>query len=313
MQTSDKHVPFIQHSLNMLTLTRVRLINTFWQHGHEIAQTGRLAFIIRGNSVWESESTDGISHDNRLWLKSNRYDENGKSIFQDPVRLYLQLQMNSYETWGTINVSLNPLKVDESKQIIEGAINTIGLAINGMSFLFGASLHWIPARYIRISRISDRSIPVEPVETKDWICLPLPKSQDDHSSVVLKDDHIKNLLFPFIHQVANIPAHIRPTIETALDWHAHANRFASGLNRFVNYWASMELLGNFWNVQLSKKRVLKELKLEIYEKLRFATEDNCLKLVRECKEMDEPPIKTKLKALLDTVVIDTQKRELLPV
>jgi len=219
--------------------------------------------------------------------------------------------MNSYETWGTINVSLNPQKVDESKQIIEGAIKTIGLAINGMSFLFGASLHWIPARYIRISRISDRSIPVEPVETKDWICLPLPKSQDDHSSVVLKDDHIKNLLFPFIHQVANIPAHIRPTIETALDWHAQANRFASGLNRFVNYWASMELLGNFWNIQLSKKRVPKELKLEIYEKLKLATKDNCLKLVRECKEMEEPPIKAKLNALLDTVVIDTQKRALI--
>ena len=88
--TDDSLIKYLRHTMSMMRLTEVELVNTYWQQAHEIAEMGKLAFIIRGNAAWESERPEGVDDGKGLWLKSNRYEPVGKCIGEEPVRTYLQ-------------------------------------------------------------------------------------------------------------------------------------------------------------------------------------------------------------------------------
>jgi hypothetical protein len=175
---------FMRHSMSMRQLTSVELVNTYWQHSHKIADTGRMSFIIRGNVSWESDQLDGISSKS-LWLKTNRFDPIGKHITTDPLRTYLQWYMNLYEIWGTININIDPTDAKISKPIIEKHIERIAGITNAMSLLFSASLHWIPALYSEITHVPLPSLP-HTDEYKSWDCTPLRRSQDEHIGIEVK-------------------------------------------------------------------------------------------------------------------------------
>lgn len=47
---------FMRHIFEMRQLTNVEVINTYWQQADQIATTGKLGFIIRGNVSWSHHS-----------------------------------------------------------------------------------------------------------------------------------------------------------------------------------------------------------------------------------------------------------------
>jgi len=289
----------------MRQLTNVELVNIYWQQAHQIAKTGRLGFIIRGNLSWESKQPEGITGSNDIWLKSNKYEPAGKHIAEEPVRTYLQWYMNTYEIWGTIAVKIDPNDAPTSKPLIEQALAKVTCISNTMSFLCGASLRWFPASYAWTPH-EPMSPPPEQAITESWDCIPLPRSQDESTSIVVNDEYITNQLLPLVDKIEAIPPAVQTVIETAMDWHAQANRHTSGLNRFVNYWESIELLGNFFYPRLPAdvvgRKTKKEKRDEIMRLLQGGvTSDNCMDVLKTCDESREPSARTKICAFLSLI------------
>lgn len=310
--TDDSFEKYIRHTISMSQLTNVELVNIYWGHAHEIAEKSRLAFVIRGNVEWESEQPEGVSS-NDFWLKSNRYEPVGKHLFEEPVRTYLQWYMNIFEIWGTIAIDIDPNDALSSKSLIDQALKKVTCVSNTMSFLYGASLRWFPAVY-RYIRHEPMGPPPEHAVTESWDCLPLSRSQDESTSILLTDEHITDELFLLVDKIETLPQNVQTVIGTAIDWHAQANHHASGLNRFVNYWESIELLGNFFYKMLppdvvqyktegDKKKAI--IKLLNEKKI---TPRNCMKIIKDCNEIRRPTAQTKILAFL-SIITDRDQME----
>jgi len=182
-----------------------------------------------------------------------------------------------------------------------------------MSLLNGVSLLWYPARYAHV-RHEPMPPPPERAVTESWVCLPLPRSQDERTSTVLRDEHILNELLPLRDKVESLPSTVQTVIKTAIDWHAQGNRYTSGLNRFVNYWESIELLGHFFYTRLPASVVQRKAKTEkkdmIISLLKEVTQDNCMDVVKKCNEIRMPTARTKVLTFLD-IITDRDKMEAL--
>ena len=303
--TSDDLGGFMRHIMSMRQLTSVELVNTYWQQARQIAKTGRLGFIIRGNISWKSKQQDGIISDD-LWLKTNRFDPIGKHYATNSLRTYLQWYRNSYEVWGTLEIDIDPNDAQVSKPLIEHAIEKIAGISNTMSILFGVSIRWIPASYGIVRHMSPSS-PPEREEYESWDCMPLQISQDEHSTRILTDESILHELIPLLHILEDLPTtNIRQIILTAIDWHASANRFLSGLNRFTNYWSSIELLGNYFYPRLQADIVQRNSKSQKRDKIltiikKGVTLRNCMKIIQECNGIREPSAQTKILSFLGII------------
>jgi hypothetical protein len=213
--------------------------------------------------------------------------------------------MNLFEVWGTINIDIDPNNAQISKPLIEDAIEKISSVTNTMSMLFGASLLWIPAKYGLITHVPLPTLP-ETKEYESWDCVPLQRSQDEHITTILKDEAIFNELIPLLHTLEKLPPDIKPIVYTALDWHASANRFSSGLNRFLNYWSSIELLGNFFYKRLSADMMQRDTRHQKREKILAliesgVTSDNCMNLIQECIEIRDPSARTRILSFLGMI------------
>lgn len=300
MESSDDLSRFMQHIVKMRRFTKVELVNMYWEVAANIARTGRLAFIIRGNLQWESEREEGISCEHGLWLKSNRYDSEGKHISEEPVRRYLQWYMNTYEIWGTTETAIDPNDASISKPVIEQALEKITSVTDTMAFLFSVSLRWYPALYQLRNHIPLSPSPKREA-WKSWDCRQIFHSQEETTSTVITDEHISLELSQFLKKIDSLPVSIRPVILTAMNWHAKADAYASGINRFVNYWQSIELLGNWFYDSWISRKTREDKKREILALLQDIDERNCLHRIRECNEIRDPPARPKILALAEII------------
>jgi len=309
--TDDSLRNYMRHVMSMRRITNTEIVNAYWQQAYRIAEIGKLAFILQGNVSWESQQAQGVKSNRGLWLKSNRYEWVGKHISEDPVRLYLQLYMAIYEIWGTIAVDIAPKDAPASKLLIEEALAKATCVSDTLSLLCGGSLRLLPASYVYV-RHEPLPSPPEQVITESWDCIPL-HLQDELTSVSFGDAFITDKLFPLVDKVENMPMTIRTVIKTAIDWHAQANRYASGLNRFVNYWESIELLGNFFYPRLAadavNRKTKKQKKDETMSQLKAATRKNCIAVVDSCREIIEPSARTRIRDFLGVIVEDATDRE----
>jgi len=289
---------FVKHTQSMMNLTKNEIVNIYWTHADEIAREQKLTFIIRGNLPWKSEYPNGINITENLLLKSNFYESEGKSIFNEPVRRYLQFYMNLFEIWGIINVDIDPNDAENSKPKIMTALNTIVAITDALSFLHGVSLQWWPGRLWRYEA-KGQSMQFEQSEIQDWRIVPL-RQQEERTSTLLEDKHIFSRLIPFIEVLENLPPEFGKIIKTAINWHSTANQISNGLNRYLNYMSSIELLGNWYYHELNKgkKTKKKEKILRILESEEI-TQKNCFEVIEKCAEIKKPTARTKIVALLN--------------
>ena len=287
--------------MSMRKITQEELINTYWQIAPKIAETGKLGFVVRGNINWESDSKEGI-YNGALWLKSHSHDIIGRHISEEPVRSYLQMYLNLYEIWGTFQVNIDHKEAESTKEIIAQTIRKITTVTNIMSFQLGASLRWFPANYTLMKHIPAPPPPeFEPFES--WDCVSLTRSQRERTSIVVNDNTIDNFIFPLYNTIESVPEILRQKIYTAVDWHSHANRFTSGLNSYLNYWSSIELLGNWFYDKLPYDDGIKLHKGQkrdaIMKRLELIDRRNCLANIIRCNDIIKPTTKIKIIAFLD--------------
>jgi hypothetical protein len=101
-----------------------------------------------------------------------------------------------------------------------------------------------------------------------------------------------------------------------LDWHASANRFSSGLNRFMNYWSSIELLGNYFYKTLPADMVQRKAMNQKRKAIMHIVEDgvtceNCIDVIRKCNEIREPSARTRMLAFLKNIANQEKKENTL--
>lgn len=303
---------YMRHVWSMRQITNAEIVNTYWGQASAIAKTGKLAFVLQGNVSWESQEAQGVTdRSGSIWLKSNRYEPIGKHFAEEPVRTYLQWYMATYEIWGTVAVDIDPKDALASKPLIEEALRKATCVSDTLCLLCDGSLRFLPARYQYV-RNEPLPSPPEQVITESWECMPL-RLQEELTSASFGDDFITKTLFPLVGEVEGMPTAVKTVIKTAIDWHAQANRYVSGLNRFVNYWVAIELLGNFFYPRLPadvvKRKTKGQKKDDIMSQLKAATRNNCMGVIDSCKEISRPSARTKIRGFLGAIVDEATDRE----
>ena len=224
------------------------MINSYWQHAAEIQGNGFVAFILRGALAWESESRQRIaSPSGAVWLQSDHYDPEGKHIAAEPVRLHMQLNLNLNDVWGGLRITIDQADEVGSRDALKSAVSDIALASNLASFLTGTALSWLPARYLQVRALNVQPPPSEVSESLDWRCLPLSRDPHSHNGFVANDMFVEQDLLPLFESIRSLSsAAWAGVLRRALSWHANGYYLGSGLNRFVNYWETIELIGHFF-------------------------------------------------------------------
>lgn len=249
-QQSDSDQEFndsMMRTAAMYRITSNHVVNTYWQHLSEVVDNGFIAFMLRGAVSWESESRERLeSHDGAVWLKSDLYNPEGKHLAAQPVRLFLQWRMNIYDIWGGLKVVVHPEDEQATKDTLESGIADIALLSDLLSFTTGASSTWYPARYMNV-KVTPISSPPPEEERFEWQCWPLPRRQEEHEGVGIRDRFVREGLLPLFESLRGLRhPELAAVLRRALSWHAQGNYLGSGLNRFVNYWESIELLAHFF-------------------------------------------------------------------
>ena len=308
---------YSKHIWSMREFTKDELINLYWQFSHEIAKNKVFPFIIQGNIQWKSEKLNNGVSNGKITLISNYYEQVGKHIYDKPVKNYLQMYMNLYEIWGLIDIDLDSQNVIESKHQIEANIDRVICLTDLMSLIFSSSLDWYPARYLNLKIIQSTFPERKEESSEEWVCLPLSRSQEHSTSTIIEDINLEGELLPYLNIFDTMPDNIKPVIKTALNWHANGNKHISELNRFVNYWESMELLGSYFFKHLSEAKIKcipKSKKQEEIMKILETAEiqkRNCMEIVHQCNEIKNPSIQTKMKSYLNLIYSSDEKNEII--
>lgn len=264
----------------------------------ELEAQKRLAFVMQGNMQWKANKVDGISA-HGIWLRSNLFDPVGKHIMENPVKSYLQMYQNTYEIGGTVAGSFDSNDQDLAKSEIEKALKRITILRNVFSLLLGVSTTWYPARYLEV-KVVDSSPPPAKECKKEWRFWQIPRSQEEQTSTILKDEHVESVI-QAAHHIEHLDKRISATISTALDWYSEGNRHGSGLSRFANHWASIEVIGHFFYAKLKadvvERRSKQQKKDEVIKILNNGNSTAILERITQCNVIVCPPIREKLRSV----------------
>ncbi len=239
----------------MFDFSKSQIVNQYLYMKDAINKTGKLAFILKGNLAWDSDKKDGLEIDN-IWLQSKYIKlEEGLNFDELPINFQYQTNFNLHEIWGAFKINLKKEKKEEVLKKIENSIDNIISLNNIMSFLSGTSLQWYPATYRNVQhRVRKRE---KKEDYYSWECEPFHKDGESYMRIDIKDDFILKRVMPLFKDLESLHDKISTPIKSAIDWHAEANRYTSGINRFVHYWQSIELLGNYFfdnlNADIVKK------------------------------------------------------------
>lgn len=297
---------YMRRILKMRRLTKDHVVNTYWQQIQEIVENGFVAFILRGALCWKSPEGKRVeSPTGHVWLKSNHYDPIGKPIKAEQVKTYLQWYLNLYEIWGGIRTEIDPRDEERAKEALEQSIRDISLLCNLISLICEASISWYPACFTEVQVVSaSRSQPEEQSPYTEWRCLPLTRSQEEQCSMLVEDEHFEKEVLPFFEFVRSIGnSELAALLRRSIAWHATGNFLGSGLNRFLNYWESIELLAHFFYGRLPSELIERpsrsERKNQVLQILnQQVTPSNCLKIAAQCAKFVQPTIRSQMQSVV---------------
>ena len=286
---------YAKRGMQILNLSKDENIQRYLEFIEELEAQRRLAFVMQGNVQWKAKKADGISA-HGIWLRSNLYDPVGKHIMDNPVKSYLQMHQNTYEIGGTVGGFFNSADINLAKSEIEAALKRITTLRNAFSLLFGISTTWYPARYLDVKVVDSSPTPAKEYK-KEWRFWQIPRSQEEQTSTIVEDEHVESVL-QTAHHIQHLDERIAATISTALDWHSEGNRHGSGLSRFANHWASIEVIGHFFYAKLKADVVGRRSKQqkadEVNKILNNGSSTAILERITQCNAIVSPPIREKL-------------------
>ncbi len=308
----DEFLKYVEHVSQMRSLTHNEVINTYWHHINEIEKNGFLSFIIRGSLAWESNgSAKLLSPSKYMWLQSDYYEPIGKSIYNNPVKTYMQRELNQHDMWGGLVVNVDRQDAQSTKNVLEQGFRDISLCCNLVSLLTRASVSWLPAAYIEVNVLAEtyNSVDNNSESTKKWMCIPLSRQQEERTSVRVKDDFIEHELLT-LFDVVRLAAHheIGVLLRRSIAWWSTGSFHGSGINRFLNHWESVELLAHYFYRKLSPDVVARPTKSERKAKIldlltkQPITSSNCLAVADKCANEIKSSIRKEMLAVIPFLV-----------
>jgi len=293
---------YANHVFSMRNLTKNSIVNTYWHHIREFEKHKKLPFIIRGNLQWKSASDLGIRVSPLVTLISNRYEGFRKKVTDEPVKRHLQSHMNIFEIWGIVDVEVDKKDAEKTKKELENAIEIITATVDALSFQTGTSLIWYPGRFWPTTLVQIMELNLS--DPSNYKIVALPRYQEEIGSIIMEDNHLGRQIQPFLYAVEQLPDSFRDIITRSLNWHTTANKHGSGLNRYLNYWSSIELLAS-WYFEHIKKKISKKVRrtnrrkqiMGLIESTKINMK-NCEPLITECFRIIDPSTRTKIDAYL---------------
>lgn len=294
----DKLQEYAKRMMQIRNLSKDENIRKYLEFIEELEAQRRLAFVMQGNVQWKAKKADGISA-HGIWLRSNLYDPVGKHIMDNPVKSYLQMHQNTYEIGGTVDGLFNSADNNLAKSEIETALKRITILRNAFSLQFGVSITWYPAKYLEVKAVNSSPPPAKEYK-KEWCFWQIPISQEERTSAIVEDEHVESVL-QSAHYIEHLDERIAATICTALDWHSEGNRHGSGLSRFANHWASIEVIGHFFYARLKAdvvgRRSTQQKIYEVNKILNNGSSTVILERITQCKAIVYPSIREKLRSV----------------
>jgi hypothetical protein len=294
-----KIAAWLKRTHEIREITRSHSIQHYWSFWDE-RTPGRIDLVINANIAWEttrdSELDLGIG-----WIRPTLYE---------PVRSgpAFELPLKGGREYGA-GVPVFDVPVDDAKrayEVIGTAVDQASFLTNCLSFLSGYPASWRPARILQSQTGGPTSTDDAPLRYKRYFALP---PQEEMTSIVVTDEWMGTFFKPLVTAMWSIPMEdMRRVILTAISWQAQAN-LGSGLGRYLHYFASVELLANYFYEHLPSAKTGRvpesEIRQRVLEILLSVDGKNYMKSLRECSEIIETSARTKIKSLGKLVGFDT--------
>lgn len=298
-EPEDRFQKSIRSTVAMYRLTRNHIVNTYWRFRRELQETGFAPFVIRGSLRWESEGMGRITDaSGSVWLMSYYFNPEGRHIAEDPIRLHMQWDLSLYEIWGGIALPEVPEDETQGREILREVVERASLVAGLTSLITRASLAWLPARYLN-TQIVAATPPPPQEERTEWRCVPLARGEEDSMFAVVDDEFVGAKLLPLYEHLGNLKnSGLKGVLGRAVSWHAFGNNRGMALNRFVNYWASVELLAEYFFERLKLGEARSERKDRVLSVLSDLTAKDCFEKVLQASEIVRPTARTKIQAVI---------------
>jgi hypothetical protein len=297
-----KIAAWLKRGYEIREITRDHGIRHYWSFWDE-RTPGRIDFVIHANIIWnterDSELDVGIG-----WVRPTPYD---------PVRSgpepEFELPFKPAREYGA-GVPVSDVPTGDTKRAYEAlglAVDRASFFTNCLSFLSGFPAHWRPARIIQFQTGGPQPVDEAPQRYKRYVSL---SPQDEMTSINVDDKWMHELFKPLAVAIWTLPMEeIRRVLLTAISWQAQAN-VGSGLGRYLHYFASVELLANYFYDHLPSNKTGKtpesEIRQRILELLLSLDGKNYMSNLRQCSDMLEPSVRSKIKSLGKLVDFDVE-------
>jgi hypothetical protein len=280
----------------MRRLTNDEQMLQVWQH----VQNGQreLAFIIDGYVTWETSRTEPLSlsfgtlHPQLDFPRLNEF------------------RLPSCRNRYGLCIAVEPFDVDDiskSHEQLREAFSKATLVIELMSLASGRGVNLVPAQRLEIS-VGDSVQPVVGVQPDSFArFIPIPPPVEN-TSAIIDDDWLKEKFTRAFEAMSGVhDTEVLKTVRNSIAWHASANSIFNP-SRFVQYWASIELLGTFFfdylNPNIMERKPDAVRHKEISEELLDLSSSNYLEKIRKCSALLDTTAREKVIALARVVGLD---------
>jgi hypothetical protein len=288
---------WLDRSMAMHALTRDELVNQLWESAVDGQE--ELHFVLQARFTWESPNPNW--HDVHLGkLAPDNADPPGSG--------FRSLMPNVPCNYG-LKVPVSTLTRSDapgSRQAILDCIRRAQVIADVASLVSGESVRLRAARRREMSwDSSEHFSDMQPASGKTHFLFPIETAQETTHTGFGNDDWLTALRSCLTALNTITDDDVKQTLADAISWHAQAN-LLHGFGRYIHYWASIELLGSFFYEFLDPSRIQRRsadaISADVLRRLMDLSSANYTKVVQECAQILNPPIREKILALADIVL-----------
>lgn len=223
---------WLARTVAMRRLTEDGIIHDLWQH-IRFASDDYIPFVLLGALDWTAPAaTRLLDESESLWVRPAPRPE-------DRFELNSSITTHDRAIWVGIRASASREDAAAALPALTDAVDRVHMLTDLLSLLYGMPLTWHPAVYL-----GKHPATAEDLKTRGL--LPTSRSGEAMTTVAVNTPDLTMAVFPRYRALADLPdVPFRLIIRTAFNWHAQGNSIQSGLNRFLNYWAAIELLATY--------------------------------------------------------------------
>lgn len=288
---------WLDRSMAMHALTRDELVNQLWESAVDGQE--ELHFVLQARFTWESP--------NPTWHDVH-FGKLAPDNADPPGSGYRSLMPKVPRNYG-LKVPVSTLTRKDaagSRQAILDCIRHAQMVADTASLVSGESVRLRAARRREASwDSSEHFSDMQPATGATHFLFPAETTQEATHTGFANDDWLGALRSCLEALRAITDDDVKQTLADAISWHAQAN-LLHGFGRYIHYWASIELLGSFFYEFLDPSRIQRKsadaVNADVLRRLLDLNSANYAKVVQECAQILNPPVREKILALADLVL-----------